>query len=343
MTYDRSRFFTGLLILAAAAVLMGAGPNGPDVRWVEGFATRDHLWLRNAAGALVQIDRASHARRVLASDRVIDAARSEGHLLILRRAERANAYDLVDLSAGARAFPRLQTADPPIALLAASERDDKGPVVLAHGALFRLVEGSWRKTALSAPLRWAAQIAVASDAAGTIYVGLNSGKFGGGLQAVDPSTGAVTEVQRTDAGVCAGPLGPECDPVTGVIRDKSRPNCVLASVGLSHYEAHGRILEVCDGSVEVVFSEAIPGRESPETWPFFGLAAKPDGWAAASESRLFVSKDGAVTSSAMPMPERWGGGLQVLALGDDLVAVVTDVNAGVSLSGDTPLLVSVGE
>jgi hypothetical protein len=350
MAFGPGRLAAVLATIAGSILLMAADDPPLGGRWVEGLATHDRLWLRSEDGAVVEIDRASHAQHVLASSGVIDMARKDQQLLVLRRSSgRTNVYEIVDLTGRGPSSPLLRTGAQPIALFAGG-----ASIVLTQSALFRLDGGNWRKVALSEPLRRAPQIAIASNSAGTIYIGFNRGEWGGGMQAVDETTGMVSEVRRIDGDVCNGPLGQECDPVTGLVRDPSRPECVLASVGLSHFLADGRILRVCGKGVEVVFSETIPpppgsdrpktdgSRQPVSTWPFFGLASTTDGWAAVSYGRLFVSSAGTVTSRDTPAPEKWQD-LYVAPLADDLMAVVTDLNAGMSLSGYTPLLVSVGE
>jgi hypothetical protein len=57
---------------------------------------------------------------------------------------------------------------------------------------------------------------------------------------------------------------------------------------------------------------------------------------------MFISSHGVVRSRKAPAFEQWDG-LQIASYGDDLITVVTDVNWGVSLSGETPLLVSLSD
>jgi hypothetical protein len=51
--------------------------------------------------------------------------------------------------------------------------------------------------------------------------------------------------------LCAGPLNGGCDPVTGVVPDPDHPQCVLASIGLSHMLMQGRIIRACPGRVDL--------------------------------------------------------------------------------------------
>jgi hypothetical protein len=160
----------------------------------------------------------------------------------------------------------------------------------------------------------------------------------------------VTEVQRVDGQLCGGILNPSCHPVTAVARDHTHNDCVLAAIGLSHMMLNdGRVLRVCDSTVDVVFSEEVPIEPAPEgyirvqlpgTWPLFDLVSTADGWAAASQGRIFAASGGTVTSIQIPSLRALGP-IQVAELRSNLIVVRTDLNWSVSTSGYTPLLIEV--
>ena len=307
-------------------------------RLVEGVATPRRLWLRNSKGAVVAFDLDPGARRVLVREGVVDLHLRQGRPIGLQ--SDYGGYLVQDLLTGRSLSPRLVSAEAPMALIA-------GPTwaLLTHRTLHVLENDVWRTKPLSAPLRGGRQTATAVDRSGRIYVGSNMGEWGGGLQRIEPRTGAVEEIRRVDGDPCKGPLGKECDPVTGLVPDPSRPDCMLASVGLSHFLAHGRILRVCDDAVEVVFSQPLPVSSENDfaqfgSWPFFGLAKTPDGWVAVSKGRLFRASPDGVTQSELPRLEPWHG-LGMARVGRELLVLRTDVNWGQSLSGYTPLLVPV--
>jgi hypothetical protein len=136
----------------------------------------------------------------------------------------------------------------------------QGPVVLGANRLYLLpgIAGPFRTIALSRPLGLDGQFVASIVGAGTMYVGINEGEFGGGLGRIDLKTGAVEPVEKRERGdSCGGLLDGRCDPITGLVPDPDRPGCVFASIGLSHMAAHGRVLRVCGSSVELVFEAPI--------------------------------------------------------------------------------------
>lgn len=333
----------------AAVVLLGqitapvraAPPVDPllGARLVDAVATSDRLWVRNDQGAVVAFNRKNGTRRVFADKGVLDLSLDGSQVLALRSTAAGN-YEVADLVSGRIVAPKLIIPKPPLALI-----NGRILVVLAPDAVYTLTGKTWRARTLDMPIGGAPQTVTAVDASGRIYLGRNRGEWGGGLFSIDPETGKVTEVRRIDGEPCDGPLGQECDPVTGIVPDRVNAECVLASVGLSHFFAHGRILRVCASKVDVLFSQAIPSspgaREpNPSTWPFFGLARTVNGWVAVSQGRMFRSADGRVTENPLPSLKPWHG-LMASFVAKDVIILATDVNWGQSLSGRTPLLVSV--
>ncbi len=134
---------------------------------------------------------------------------------------------------------------------------------------------------------------------GALYVGLDSGEFGGGLWRVDLSTGSMTEVRGSglqppppDDPLCGPSLYHECAPVTAVVADPARPGCVLASVGMSHMgSTHGAVHRVCGEAIERLWYEQLRDRGSPWTGysdsaAVWGLLPAPGGFWAATNHGL---------------------------------------------------------
>lgn len=315
-------------------------------RIVEGEASTSKIWLRNSDGAVIEVNRADGAERILTREGVIALEHVGTQLLALNETSAgATSYGIVDLLSGSTVGPTLDLRAP-LALLASEE----SIVVLDSDAIYVLEAGAWRRQPLSAELRSAPQVSVAATSSGKIYVGYNFGEWGGGLQAIDAATGVVTEVRRIEGQLCGGMLNPACNPVTAVARDRSHADCVLAAIGLSHMMLNdGRVLRVCDDTVDVVFSKEIPIEPAPEgyvrvqlpgTWPLFDLVTTADGWAAVSQGRIFMASGPTVTSVRMPSLRAWHS-IQMAELRSDLIVVRTDLNWSVSTSGYTPLLIEV--
>jgi hypothetical protein len=181
---------------------------------------------------------------------------------------------------------------------------------------------------------------VVLSGAGVIYVGFDLGEFGGGMYAIDPATGTVSEVTTV--------LSPEeaafyakhnlrlpprliLDAITGVARDIARPDCVLATEGLWHMgSASGRLLRACGAAAEVIFRQRVALSDAKEfspafnasgsnTWPLYSVGATRDGWIAlARSSYLFRSSRGVVSRSKAPLLRNWRG-VFLAPLSDDLI------------------------
>jgi hypothetical protein len=339
----------GVSAILAALLTLTAGPalaqdtRAPadpllGARVIDGAASKARLWLRNAKGAVVVFDRATGARTVVAEEGVLDLLRTGGVTVALKGDAEGTA--VVDLETGKRLTPAVKVEDGSLL------RIGRDWVVFGKDAVLRSDGGPWRREAFEGPGGGGRGSVEAADD-GTIYVGFNQGEWGGGLSRLAPGSSRVTGVSRIDGGgLCDGPLNPRCDPVTGVIKDTTRPDCVLAAVGLSHGGlSHGRVLSVCGDKVEVVFSEKVGGYPKSiqvfagATLPLFGLAASPGGWAAVTYGRLIVARDGETTVTALPPLKPWNG--LMLAETDGVILTLSDMNWALSTSGYTPLMIPV--
>jgi hypothetical protein len=258
-------------------------------RIARGIVFDGKLWLCGAElpgdwyGGLVSLSLSDNSRKVYFQHGVIDIIKIGTDLWALRRTmPNAREYIVSVLRSGAfEDRARFTSGNPRLLLLnrsgrlaeisarelrVLSEHDDKwGVVQLKH-------DPSW-------PRFWdrqAARISAALPKSGNdIYVGADYGEWGGGLQRVDISTGAVTNIERRDTKhPCTDSLNKECDPVTGVIPDPRNNDCVFASIGLVDL---GRILRVCGERIDKIFEKSVPGDGNKETEPFNALTSAKDG------------------------------------------------------------------
>jgi hypothetical protein len=211
------------------------------------------------------------------------------------------------------------TVTPQIGLSALVLTND-GPLVLTQTQILRRDDRSWRAMPLTHQLPGGFSRANALLADGrTLYLGFDNGEWGGGMQRVNLSTGAVDRVDRRETGsLCAGPLNSACDPVTGVIADQSHPGCVIASVGLAHmFMQTGRILRVCGLDVRTVFTREVPEphdelppnttriRLPHQTTPIYALAPALGGfWAMTEDSMLRFSNDSINSERRISLSQR---------------------------------------
>jgi hypothetical protein len=309
------------------------------------------LWLRGgdigSGSGLISLNVSDASKRVRYKNGVVDIEKAGGELWVLRYVSTDKKILTVSIWSkdDSRDLPEFEALeeDAPICLLSAAG----APVVLSRQGLrtFSTQLNRWQKIHLNGELRGGVQVAAASPKKGdSIYLGFNRGEWGGGLQRVNLSTGAVTNVERRDTKeLCAGPLNSDCDPVTGVVADAEHSECVLISIGLVHLGfSHGRILRVCGDEVSEVWEKMARGGWDNQNIheAVFGLASLPDGriWAITWRALYLISADGKEQRDfELPKLKKVAG----IYLNTDLPGVIvlrTDVNWAVSTSGYTPLL-----
>jgi len=333
-------------------------PQGDPVlgeRIAGGIVFDGKLWLRGISGGLISLDLSNDSRQMHFASGVLDIERV-GHDLLIMHRPASNAREVV-LSIWREGrfdnFARSSTSakDEPIALLSGAN----GPTILSTRAIriFSPDKQEWRRIHLKGKLRGGFQETAASPLRGdSIYVGFNTGEWGGGLQRIDLQTGAVTDIERRDSKeLCAGPLNSDCDPVTGVIPDAQNRDCVLAAVGLVHMMSHGSILRVCGGDVSLVFEKSytVDGLREGDKWEMtealFGLVAAPNEgfWAISSGAFYRFGLDGTKTDE-YPLPKlKPVSGIYLSRDLPGVIVVRTDANWAVSLSGYTPLVIPLEE
>jgi hypothetical protein len=303
---------------------------------------------RDASGGLVSFGITDNTRLVHFDGGVLDIAKSDHDLWVLRRDTEGRF--VVEVWRGNRfdhlAEIQLTVQDAPVALMGSAGL----PAVLSEKAVHYLAnDNTWRVVELKGKLRSGVQVSAASLQGGSsIYVGFDVGEWGGGLQRVDLKTGAVTDIERRDTkNACDGPLNRECDPVTGVIPDPQSKDCVLTSIGLVHLGmSNGRMLRVCGSQVTQVSEILLPDRENGtnkwgRTEAFYGIAPSLEGgfWGITYRSlHQFDAAGKQEREYALPNLESVSGIRLSRAL-PGVIVLQTDVNWAVSTSGYTPLVV----
>lgn len=181
-----------------------------------------------------------------------------------------------------------------------------------------------------------------------IWLGLNIGEWGGGLRRIDRGNGEVVTIERNQSGQpCGGPLNTSCDPVTGVVVSPWKPACVVASVGLVHMLARGRIVEVCGKQVRRLYFKPLDPQpphgtlddgEPSSTVAFFGLAYGDHAiWAIGIDGLYRFS--GPQSPEFRPLPKFQNkAGYWVSFDVPGIVLVMTGVNQRASLSGSVPIM-----
>lgn len=350
--------FSALLFGYDPPISSPGSPRGSDPvlgeRIAKGVVFDGRLWIlgtmsarNDRSGGLVSFGLSDNSRTVHFERGVLDIARSARDLWILRRGVEAGSFVCsVWRQKGFETLGKFEMSgkDEPIALLNSAGM----PVVLSSQTIRSLgTDGhSWHVTELKGKVGSGVQVSAASpQGGGSIYVGVDVGEWGGGLQQIDLRTGMVNGVERRDSKeLCAGPLNRECDPVTGVISDPQNKDCVIASVGLVHlFHSTGRLLRVCGQDVTLV--SELPLSDKNEKWPqteaFYGLAPSADGgfWAITPRALYHYSASG-TKEEKHPLPTLESvSGVRLSRALPGVIVLQTDVNWAVSTSGYTPLVV----
>ena len=183
-----------------------------------------------------------------------------------------------------------------------------------------------------------------------VFVGFNQGAQGGGLRRIEPRTGKVTQLEQPAPGrPCLGLLTPACDPVQAIVTTPWDPACVAVAVGVVHRQTHGRVVEVCGGTLRRLYVQraGVPlPREKPDaleptrTMAFMGLAATGDELVAVgSDGSLHrIARDGTAQLQP-PAAFHQMGEVSVSFDVPDVVLVLTDVFRHEALGGSLPMLI----
>jgi hypothetical protein len=227
--------------------------------------------------------------------------------------------------------------------------NDSDPItVVTNRRLEELTGGRARSVNLRQPLQGPLVTGTTLGTPDALWLGFNSGEWGGGLRRISRSDGTVQTVERNRTGeLCGGPLNSACDPVNGIIAAPWNPACIVVAIGLVHMMAHGRIVEVCGNSVRRLYFKPLdpqPPRnkldegEAASTVAFFGLTRTGSSWWAIGIDGLYRF-DGAHEPEFRPLPKFENkGGYWVSFDIPELALVLTDVNQRRSISGSVPIM-----
>lgn len=336
---------TFILLPAAARAVEPERPGQEDFLTTAVYA-EDRLYLLSDAGQLFSLTEADHeARREDAGAKVRDICKVDG--------------DLVALTAGATAESvvlRRHTAQGWAAAVPIAVKKDEGRTLFCEGKsamlltdtrLITVAAGQTSELALKGDIRWGLPATLATPDA--IYLGINRGEWGGGLQRIDRATGEITQVEDMIPDSCKGLLNTNCDPVNGLAVLPWRPDCIAAAIGLIHFYGHGRIVTICGDKIERLyvkqFGERSPNKNLPEdeayqTIPFYGLMPAGDKLMAVGVDGLYTfDSSGAATFETMPAFKTIGP-FHVSFARPDMILVLTSVNSRMSIGGAVPMLVA---
>jgi hypothetical protein len=310
------------------------------------------LWLLTDTGKLSSIaDGGDTLSPEDAGGYVLDVCAQSGRLLALVGKKGDKSWSL--RRHGAAGWENVAAPGGEQARFVALDCSGAAPMIVSDKALTDLSDpAAPRRLALSGLDKAQGRIAAIRVEPDSVYLGLNAGEWGGGLRRIDRRTGRVETIERnTTGGLCDGPLNTACDPVNGIAPLPWKRGCIAVAVGLLHMDSSGRIASVCGKAVEQIYARARnPALNDPKhaadvakgrfgSVAFFGLAATGDRLLAVGHDGLYrLGRDGRADYQDWPLFKNVGGVLVSFAL-PDVILVVTEVNARVSVGGGAPMLV----
>lgn len=345
-----------LAAVVSTALCMHAFAAGPEPLGQDAFLKRavfydGRLWVLSDAGVLSSIAETSAVPiRQAVGDPVLDVcAQDAGLTVVTRPPGKAAAWTLQRRTSSGWTF----LAKVPIehddfrGWEAALVCDAGHLTLLTPSRLLEIKDGAVRSTRLSAAVD-ASSDATALGLPDQVLVGSNRGEFGGGLMRIDRATGRVATVERQAWRNFCGPLNAKCDPVNGLAVDPWKPGCVVAAVGVVHFEPSGRLVRVCGSAVERLYARPLKVGDEPVEFPdgqpypsvaFFGVLARGNIlWAEGVDGIYRFDGKGAPTIRPLPAFRKVGG-LRVSFALPGVVLVLTEINERHSISGATPIMV----
>jgi hypothetical protein len=314
------------------------------------------LWLLTDGGAVSTIAAGSNQRReVTLPESALDLWSRGGRPMVLTSKREGGTTWTIRFWDHDRWISTATVAISDEAFIAASS-SNTATVILTSRRLIEVSQNEFRDVDVSWPehqaLRGIPSMHLTPD---QVLLGLNAGEWGGGMVAIDRTTGTVRSIGNRSGDPCDGILSAQCDPVTGIADEPGHPGCVVSSIGLRHFLPTGRVVEVCGTAVHTVYSSkdsslglnllkrigiAAKDADRAASTPFFGIAAHENAiWAVSPDCLYQIKLDGSAV--AHPLPTfRTVGTIQVSFADPHFVLVRTDINERHSLGGSVPILVS---
>jgi hypothetical protein len=335
------------LLLAALAAWPGAAmaEQWQDRQLIRGAYADGRVWLLTYSGDLFSIAEATRRRADEdLGEPVIDICRQDGEIIAVtgERSSRSG-WNLHRRSHGTWRFVgRVRQADDH---LLAMDCNAGRVTLLTIQRIIELTPQGQRRVDLhfSGDFPYPQVSLTTFGTPDFLYVGINSGEWGGGLRRIDRRSGAMVTIERGECG--DGPLSTSCDPVHAITAEPWRPGCIVLAVGLVHFDSSGRLTEVCGETVERFFSKDIPSAyaENDEaattSAAFFGLVPIGGTLRAVAVDGLYRIGPGGSAEFA-PFPTfRTVRGVRLSFDLPDVVLVVTRVNQRASVSLGAPMLI----
>jgi hypothetical protein len=356
---SKRRIFVARAIIAAALVAASVQgcSNGSSIpedaeqaaiqKVIRAVFANDRLWLLHLDGSLVSLDPDSAKPEAVASTgKVIEICKS-ANILTAFVGDSRGAWTLQQYSSDRWVVGTKFPTDGDT--LVAVDCGGEGVITLVtNRRLLKVQSGTVHALKLTQELQPPLINGTALMTRDAVWVGFNSGEWGGGLRRIDRIDGQVTNIERNQSGeLCGGPLNTSCDPINGIAVSPWKPACVVAAAGLVHIGAHGRIVEVCGKDVRRLYFKPLgpqPPRgtlddgEPSKTVAFFGLAHDDHAlWAIGIDGLYRFT--GPQSPEFRPLPKFENkGGYWVSFDVPGIALVMTGVNQRASMSGAVPIM-----
>jgi len=345
-----------------------------DARIVEAFFHDDLLWVRGPS-QLATVNLQAETSTIMFETGVIDVAVVGGDIWVLRTPARGRSFGRLSIvGAGHHSVQStfdFVDGDQPLALVDI----DGAPAVLTRKSIRILARqtGIWRKVELKGDLRsarypgrgemaallqsgfdgnYGMPAVVSPPESGLVFAGFNIGKMGSGLHRIEIETGDVSIVESD---IPAEPAGNIMEgnrfPVTGLIVDPQRSDCVVASFGrVDLFISTGRIIRVCGDDVSVVLERPAEAKISDQTFyayeAFFTLEADVSGVIWAASWRAVYRIDGPDVNEFQGLKFENVAGLEIsrtIPGTAGAVVILSMENANLMKTGATPLVIPVSD
>jgi hypothetical protein len=190
---------------------------------------QDRLWLLHAGGSLVSLDPGGAAPEAVASPGTVVEICASGDGLTALADDGRGSWILQQSSPGGWVGGDKVPSDGDT--LVAVDCAAGGDITLVtNRRLLRIGGGTVQAIRLKQELQPPLTGGTALATADALWVGLDSGEWGGGLRRIGRTDGHVATVESNRSGaLCGGPLNTACDPVTGVAASPWNPSCVVAT------------------------------------------------------------------------------------------------------------------
>lgn len=223
--------------------------------------------------------------------------------------------------------------------LGVTEHDEVTIVLSTEAAISVEPDGTFKRLPWKLGYEGRGTYSFATTRDGVLYAGTNVGEWGGSLRWLDLRTGRsgpVTSPAAKSETIDQRLERPDYGPFTSLMRDPTRPNCIVAAVGLHHFFPRGQLVRACRSKATRLYRRSL-GVDG--TVGFFALTESAGTVLAAGSDGVYRSTDLLRFEKLAEYPEKFeDAGAYVWTRIPGIILVLTSINQRNSVGGATPLL-----